>query len=124
MWWVIAVAVVCLVFVMVWTAPIIIQATFTRVAGDDDGEIFVRYLYGLVQIRRSLSMLNTSMTEKGPKLHVHHEGARNPNQKQEKIISVSDVWNVLGKLPKWMELFHKMMPVVRKLWRNARALFF
>jgi hypothetical protein len=119
MWWAITAVIVCLVVIMLWSAPVVVQVTFSRLDGDDEGKVFVRYLYGLVRVKRSLSMLNARMTEKGPQLHVHHEGAMNPKNKKEKVITASDIWNVLRNLPRWIDSIQAMIPIFRRFWHKV-----
>jgi hypothetical protein len=119
MWWVIVAAIVCILGLIAWTAPVVVQVQFQRIAGDDEGEVSVRYLYGLVRIKRSLSMLNARFTNEGPQLHVHHEGAMDPNHKKEKVISASDMWEVIKNLSKWIDFFHAILPIVRHFWSKV-----
>lgn len=105
---------------LLYYVPVSVQLRYKRSAEDDSGQLDVRWLYGIVHIKRRLFAVDTGIGKNGPSLQVVHQKANTSSGEQAKhSFTFAHVKRFLRDLPEWQRLFTQLSPVLRRLLRRV-----
>ncbi|WAH39070.1 DUF2953 domain-containing protein [Alicyclobacillus dauci] len=95
--------------------PVEIRVHYEHVKEDDNGFLELRYLHGLIRLRRELTKVQAGMTNEGPTIHVHGEKSAHNHSKE--VISASGILNHWKSI---RERFRTSLPILRRTARHLR----
>lgn len=108
--------------------PLSVQVSFQRKEGDDSGEVDIRYLFGVVRIRRQLVGVDAKLDAKGPRFKLRHESAGTgpaaaPDSTQH-TIGPADIKHFIYDLPEWVKLLERVRPTVKTFLSRVHVQLF
>ncbi len=125
---IVIVALVLLVFSIVMWSRLSVRIVYHHHRDEDDGELDVRALFGIVRIRRRLGAIQTEPTKQGPVMKAVHtaesatESATTPTSSDgpasKKSLKVN-LWDFTKNFHEWRDLYKKAKPIVRRLHRES-----
>lgn len=125
---IIIVALVLLVFSIVMLSRLSVRIVYHHHQDEDDGELDVRALFGMVHIRRRLGAMQAEPTKHGPVVKAVHtaesqaESATGPtgtdSQNSKRSVTVN-LWDFAKNLPEWRALYKKAKPIV--IWLHGES---
>jgi hypothetical protein len=113
-------------FWLLWL-PVSVTLEYRREDSDDEGLLSVRWLFGLVHIRRQLTHIDATIGGNGPAVVVRHKKASHPADAPSsgthaaqadanvEAVSLKDILQFLRAWPRWMERIAQVWPVVKRL---------
>lgn len=116
MTWVFLICIILVCMLLLLYMPLEIHL---RLEHWDEGHGFVelRYLFGLIRIRRELTSVKAGLTTEGPTIGVQAE-AKN-QQKTHKVISLSDVAGFLGGVGPLYSFVKRLTRIIKRFTRRV-----
>lgn len=109
---------------LVCMIPVSIRLRYERTAQDDSGELDVRWLYGMVHMKRRLLAMQTRVGSAGPSLRIVHQKGRTiagrpTTPPTKRSLTTADVLRFVRDLPEWKRFFTQLSPVLRGFLRRV-----
>lgn len=125
---IIIIALVLFTMYLVMSSTISVRIVYHHHQDEDDGELDVRALFGIVHVRRHLGAMKAETTKRGPVVTAVHtaesktESATAPKNDDvpegKKSIRVS-LWDLLKDFRQWRTLYHYAIPTLKSLHKES-----
>jgi hypothetical protein len=107
--------------VVLFSLPIRVHVEFVQRQGDTDGSLDVRYLFGIVHLRRRLYGVQTTMSDDGPAVKATHgkTGNKSKGNSDHTVLTAREVMHIIVHWRAWVELAKDMWTPFRGLLRGV-----
>ncbi|MCL6442839.1 MAG: DUF2953 domain-containing protein [Alicyclobacillus sp.] len=114
-WWLVSALLIGIAAVVLWL-PVHVELTFRRMESDDEGEVGIIALMGLLRFSKRLRHGDLSMTNHGPAIRLVHSG---PNDRQHAEWTMAEVIKMWPELQDWLRTVARLRPIFGDLLRRC-----
>ena len=121
-WIVVALLALAAAITMAVFLPVVISIRFERLLSDEQGELVVSYLFGLIQVRKKLSALTAKSSDEGPAIAAEHKSPSPPGtsgSNQHTELTSEEIWQFIKQWRTWADVYQQSVPVIKKLLQRV-----